>query len=266
MAETDPESQSDEKKDDAGSKQQLDLFASKQDKVADKLDAVATAVSAQAAALQQVLARPAQQDTQKKIDWLADDQVWDLVGREQINQQQAMAYLNKKARAEAREEARRETEMQLGRLREQGRDQLTDGKIQAYVKAIPELGQRGSKAWNEVAARYKELCEEDGYEPNLKTQLIALREIYGKDPSEHSERITDRTKERVTRGGESTGGSSARATTQRRGGSVKDDVADLPQEYRSYLQKMVNIRQMSGPDDPKYKKYVARVRKSLGAE
>lgn len=256
MADENPSESEEKKKDDSG-KEQLDLFAKKTDQVVNRLDAV----SSQVAGLVEAITRAPQQNQQQQAP-IPDEQVWQLEEDGRITRAQAMAYLTRKARQEAKEEARRESENVIGQLRDGVRAQSTLKKIAEYTTAYPELQTKGTAEWNKVATRYKQLVEDEGYPNTQVTELAALREIYGNAPGESQ--VKERTKERA-RSQETSSSTSTRSAPRGAADRAKDDASDLPAEYRNYVQKMINLRQYSGWDDPKAKKYMSRVRSKLAS-
>lgn len=236
---------------------QLELFAEKTDKIAEKLDATVQSVAALAA---QVADRPAPQVTvapqAQPQQRLTEEQVMALVEDKKISLAVGMSYLNRLAREDAKAEARRETQEQLRGVGQQAVQADVSNKIAAYKQVIPALNQRGSPEWNEVAQRFAQLVGE-GYDQTLATELIALREVYGRDPSKHTE-VRERTRESAREAEVPSSSSRGSQPSGRRSSKSGESDPDLPSEARDYIRRMINIRQYKGWDDPKALKYIER--------
>lgn len=245
------EPESSEEKAKKESSEQLELFAEKTDKVASKLDAV----TQQIATLAESVAHPVMQapPPQRPVR-LSEEQVWALAEKNEITPAQAHAFLNRQNVEIAREEARKEAEGVIANARAQGATLSINSRINEYKKAIPGLESQGSPEWNRVAARYRTLVAK-GHPSTTLTELTALEFVFGEDPSEHAE-VRDRTKERNARNTETP---SSAGTRSRSGGRPKADAdPDLPSEVKNYVQRLININQFKGWDDPKAVKYMDR--------
>lgn len=246
-----PKSSEEKKKDD--STEQLELFAEKTEKVASKLDAVTQQIATLAETVSQ---QPAHQPVplpQKPVR-LSEEQVWALVEKNEISAAQAHAFLGRQNVEIAKEEARKEVEGVIATARAQGATANVTARISEYQKAIPGLMTKGSPEWNRVADRFRALVSK-GHPGSVLTELTALEFVFGEDPSEHTE-VRERTKERNARHTEtpSSAGTRNRSTPR----ASKADDPDLPDGVRSYVQRLININQLSGWDDPRAAKYTER--------
>lgn len=238
---------------------QLELFE-KTEAIAERMEATAQSVAALAQSVaDRPVHAPAPAPVQPVPQRLTEEQVMALVEKGDVTQAQGMAYLLKMAREDAKTEARRETVEQLSAVGRHAHQNDVAGKIGEYKKAVPALGQRGSAEWNEVAQRYSELTAE-GHPASMITELTALREIYGRDPSKH-ESVKERTRERA-RATETPSSAGSRSGGSGRGRAKNEPDTDLPAEVRDYVGKMINIGQYRGWDDPKAQKYVERYKTS----
>jgi hypothetical protein len=225
-------------------------------KLAEKLEATAQTVASIAERVaQQPQAAPAAAAPAPQR--LSEEQVEQLIAAEKITRAQGMAYLLKLAREDARTEARREAQAALGEVGAQVGQQQVLAKIAEYKRAVPSLDRKGSPEWNEVAAVYRDLVAE-GNPDALATELQALRLVHGRDPGKIGGDVRDRTKERATRGTE-TSAPAARTAAPRRRGSAEND-PDLSSDHRTYVDHMIRIGQFKGWDDPKAVKYIDRAK------
>lgn len=253
-----PDPAADEKK--AAEERQLEL-AEQNTKLAEKVEGMATAVAgiaeslaARPATAPVAAAQPAQQP-------LTDVQVWALVKSGDCTQEQALAYIAERTKLEARAEARRETQAALADAGRTAAEHRVLAAIAEYKKAIPALSLRGSPEFNEVAQRYLTLVQEEGYPQTTATELQALREVYGRDPSKRQEtEVRERTKERATRGAETSSPGPARTPAPRRARASSEPDPDLSAEHRSYVERMIQIGQYRGWDDPRAQKYSERAK------
>ena len=230
-------------------------LAEKLEETAARVASIAEAVAERPAAQPQPAAQPAAPQR------LTEDQVMALVEDKKITMAQGMAYLRKLAAEDARMEARRETAAALAEVGQAATAQQVVSAIAEYKKAVPALAQRHSNEWNEVAQRYQQLVGE-GYPATVQTELQALRELYGRDPSKPRDQqpVRDRTKERAMRGAETPSGSSSRGAPSRRGRASSEPDPELGADHRTYVDHMISIGQFKGWDDPKAQKYVARAK------
>lgn len=248
------ESGADEKKPDASA--QLDLFAERTDKVASKLDAVTQQISALAEHVAQAPVQVVAPQPQQKLPRMSEEQVFALEEKGEITRAQAMAFLTRQAREDAKEETRKEVAAAIDVARNQSATANIAAKISEYQKAIPGLQNKGTEEWNRVAAVFRELVNEGHPHNSLLTELTAIRQVYGVDPSQHAE-VRDRTKERNSREPASPSSSAARTTRTTRARSNEPD-PDLPDQVRLYVGRMINIGQYKGWDDPKAVAYAKR--------
>lgn len=249
----------DEKK--AAEERQLEL-AEQNTKLAEKVEGMATAVAGIAETLASRPATAPVAAAQPAQQLLTDAQVWKLVKDGDATQEQALAYIAERTKLEARAEARREAQAALAEAGRGAANQRVLNAIAEYKKAIPALGVRGSPEFNEVANVYLTLVREEGYAETTATELQALREVYGRDPSKKREEteVRDRTKERATRGAETSSPGIARTPAPRRSRGSGEADPDLPSEHKQYVQRMINIGQYRGWDDPRAQKYVERAK------
>lgn len=229
-------------------------LAEKLERTAETVAGIAERVAAQPAAQPQAAAQP-----QQPIR-VTEEQVAAAIERGEITQAQGLQILARQTREDARAEARREVQATLAEASTQVATHQVASLIESYKAQVPALGRRGSEEWNEAAARFSELVRV-GYPRTLATELQALREIYGPDPSragESREPVRERTKERATRGAETTSAASARAPSPRRRAGEPDP--DLSADHRGYIERMIQIGQYKGWDDPRAVKYAERAK------
>jgi hypothetical protein len=261
VADSTPESGG-ENKDGGGPDRQLELFE-KTAQIAEKLEATTQQVASIAQTVADRPAPAAPAAPQQQIQHLSEEQVFAAIERGDITQAAGMAYLLKRAKEEAKAEGRREAQQTLVEVGRAASEHDIAGKIAAYRHAVPALGVRGSPEWNEVAARFHELVAEGHPRDSIRTELVALRDIFGRDPSkagsDHAP-VRERTKERVTRG-ESPSSASGRGSAPRRQRGNEPD-SELPQDARDYVDKMIRIGQYKSWDDPRVAKYAERFKAS----
>jgi hypothetical protein len=230
-------------------------------KLAEKLESTAQAVASIA---QTVSERPVVQQVtaaqpQAALPPLSEEQLMAMVDGKQITMAQAMAYQRKRAMEDAKSEAHRATAETLAHVGARAAEQQVTALIGEYKQAVPALGQRGSTEWQEAAKRFSRLVS-IGYPATLQTELQALREIYGDEPSKREE-PKERTKERATRGNETPSSASSRAAApSRRGRASSEPDPDLAADHRTYVEHMISIGQYKGWDDDRAQKYVARAK------
>lgn len=243
----------------AADEKQLQI-AEQQAKVAEKLESAASSVASIAESMASRPTAPSQPAaTPAAPAVLSEEQVMALVENKQITMAQAMTYLRKRASEEARVEARREAQQALVEVGSRADEAQTLADIAEYKKAVPGLGQRGSTEWNEVAQRFNKLVGKN-YPATIKTELQALRELYGEEPAKREE-PRERTKERATRGAEMPSSSSARTTPGPRRARASDEPdPDLSSDHRTYVDHMIRIGQYKGWNDPRAQKYVERAK------
>ena len=235
-------------------------LAESQTKLAAAVDQTVQAVAGLAERVAQPAAQPQAAQPQQPIR-VTEEQVDAAIERGDITRAQGFAILARQNREDAKAEARRETQAQLAELGTQAQAQQVASLIESYKEHVPGLSRRGSEEWNEAASRFRQLVNE-GYPRTLATELQALRELYGRDPSKAAEResapVRERTKERATRGQETTSSSSARSPTPRRRAGEPDP--DLSTDHRNYVERMIQIGQYKSWDDPRAVKYVERAK------
>lgn len=235
-------------------------LAETQTKLAAAVDQTVQAVAGLAERVAQPPAQPAAAQPQQPVR-VTEEQVAAAIERGEITQAQGLQILARQNREDAKAEARRETQAQLAELGTQAQAQQVASLIESYKEHVPALARRGSDEWNEAAARFNQLVRE-GYPRTLATELQALRELYGRDPSKAADRdgppVRERTKERVTRGQETTASSSGRSPSPRRRAGEPDP--DLSTDHQNYVNRMIQIGQYKGWDDPKVQAYVARAK------
>lgn len=254
-----PDPAADEKK--AAEERHLEL-AEQNTKLVEKIEGMTTAVAGLA---ESVAARPAAQPAapQPQEQLLTDAQVWKLVADGNATQEQALAYIAARTKLEARAEARAEAKAALAEVGRGAAEQRVLSAIAEYKKAIPALAVKGSPEFNEVARVYLTLVQEEGYSATTATELQALREVYGRDPSKARESETtvrERTKERATRGTETSSPGAARTAAPRRQRASSEPDPDLSSDHRTYVERMIQIGQYRGWDDPRAQKYVERAK------
>lgn len=234
---------------------QLELFADRLEKTGEKLDSMSAHVAAlaeRAATTPPPAPAPA---PEAKPARYTEEQVFAAVEKGDITNAQGLALLAKQIREDAKEEARRETQVAMAQQRQHQSEQGVSQKIAAYKAKVPGLALRGSDDWNRVAIRFQELVSEGHDGRNLLTELTAIRDVFGLDPQEEPR---ERTKERAARTTETTSTSSSRTTAPTRGRKASEPDAELPQDARNYVQKLINLGQYKGWDDPKAVAYVNR--------
>lgn len=229
-------------------------------KLAEKLESTAATVAGIAERVAQPH-QPAPAAPQPPIR-VTEEQVAAAIERQEITQAQGMQILSRQIREDARAEARQATQFALAEVGARATEGQVSNLIGQYKEHVPGLGRRGSPEWNETAARFHALVRE-GYPSTIATELQALRELYGRDPSKagggESAAVRERTKERATRGAETSSPSSSRTGTPRARRASEPD-ADLSAEHRSYVERMIQIGQYKGWDDPRAQKYAERAK------
>lgn len=229
-------------------------------KLAERLESTAQTVAGIAERVAQQQPAPAAPQAQQPVR-VSEEQVAAAVERGEITQAQGLQILSRQYREDAKSEARREVQATLVEAGTHAATQHVGQLIGQYKQAVPGLAKRGSDDWNEAAQRFHELVRE-GYPNTIATELQALRELHGRDPSKAgssgADPVRERTKERATRGQETTA-PAARAPARTRRSSTEPD-PDLSADHRTYVQRMIQIGQYKGWDDPKAVKYVSRAK------
>ena len=130
------------------------------------------------------------------------------------------------------------------------------GQIETYKELVPDLGESTSDGYLKVQTEFNYMVKELGMDPkNLKTELAALRAVYGPVDGLTA---TPKDNTPAKHAGVATRGSGGSRTA-----SNDDDKAapsDLSPKQKAYYQRSIDSRLYKGWDDPALQDEIKRIR------
>lgn len=129
------------------------------------------------------------------------------------------------------------------------------GQIDRYKSLVPDLSNRTSESFKKVEAEFRYMTGELGMPNNEKTELAALRAVFGSVDVLQAKATAKDARPDTHR--ESTGRGAAHGDDEKDGAP-----RDMPGKLKAHYQRMIDRRIYKGWDDPTLKAELAHVRSS----